>query len=239
LSPKPIDSSVWGTDSGLLDDFSIVFSDVWFGPNPESDFPDVIYMHVRGQAVVDGDVVADDHAIRFGTGKNWEVVSGGEAVEHAAGNLKFHGRSACGMFVNRVLALMNEDSALMDSISSRGAPTEVATWQGLAFDMELIEDSFTDKAGEKHEFFRVLPTAYRADLVGGSKAKAESNSDGGLTKKELKRAVIKFAKTFDADDFEDFKTDVVDSDEFEYADDIGEALMALILDEDELFAEAH
>ena len=227
----------------MLDDYSIVFNDVWFGPNPESDFPDVTYLWARGPATVDDAVVDDEYTVRFGTGKSWEVVSGGEAVEHASGNLKFHGRSAAGMFVNRVMQLMDSDEALTAAIATRGSPTESATWQGLAFDMELVEDSFTDKEGVNHEFFRTLPTAYRDDLAGGGSGKASSSSpataSGGMTTKQLTRAVLKFAKGYEADEFDDFVEDVLDSDEFEYADTIGEDLKALILDKDEIFADAH
>ncbi len=238
MSPTPIDNSVWGTDSGLLDDFTLIFGDTWFGVNPESDYPDVNYMHVRGPASVNDELVDDAYAVRFGTGKNWEVIAGGDSVEHASGNLKFHGRSAMGQFVTRILELMNQDEALTEAIVSRGAPTEAATWNGLAFDMELVEDSFTDKAGEKHEFFRQLPTKFRPDLMEGASGKKSSGKAEGLSKKDLRKAVIKFAAGFESDEFGDFVEDVFDEEEFEFAGDIGEALRASIIDADEIFAEA-
>lgn len=254
----------WGTETGLLDDYDYFVKEAWFGPNPESDYPDRIYLHLRGPAFQGDELVNEEYEIRFATGDNWEVVGGGDAVEHASGAKKFFARVACGELVSRVIDLAKADAALMKAIDLRGDPTEAATWAGLAFHMELIKGSYTRKGEtEATTFYRQLPTAYLPDLVaeqtgakgkGKAKAKAEPEAKpargkaakgaevASLSDAALKRAIKKFAAEYGSDDFDTFVTDVLDPKEFEHAEALsvnGEVKEWVLDEKDGCWAEVH
>lgn len=240
----PIDSSVWGTESGLLDDFDFTAKEAWFGPNPESDFPGINYLHLRGPAYIGGDLVAEEYAIRYSTGKNWEVVGGGAGVESATGALKFHARSGCGEFVARVIKLVAENKALETVLSTRGAPTQADTWKGLTFHMELVTEKMKDReTGEEREFFRQLPVAFTADTAGAKVTPIRGAAKGGTktatASPALRRAIVRFAKDYGAKEYEEFVADVLNPEVFDKAGDITEELKAEILDESAIWAEAH
>jgi len=255
----------WGTESGLLDDFDFFIKEAWFGPNPESDYPDRIYLHFRGPAYVADEIQDDEYEIRYSTGENWEVVGGGDAVEHASGAKKFKTRSACGEFIARIVGanglggLAAADPALMKALeATNGLPTEAKTYVGLAFHFELIEGTFEDRVTkEKRTFYRQLPTAYAAALVaeqtkgkGKAASKVEAKPSRGKAKAEvasigdaaLKRAIKKFAAEYADDDFATFVDDVLDPKEFEHADALAnnDDLREAVLDEDGgIWSEVH
>jgi len=227
----------------LLDDFDFTIKEVWFGPNPESDFPDINYLHMRGPAFQANELVAEEYNIRYSTGKNWEVKGGGSEVESATGALKFHARSGCGEFVAKVIALIAENKALETVLSTRGAPTQADTWKGLTFHMELVTEKMKDReTGEERTFYRQLPTAFISAETAKGKAAAKAApaaAKGGAASPALRRAVVRFAKDYGPKEFEDFVADVLNAETFEKADQIGEELKAEILDEKGIWAEAH
>jgi hypothetical protein len=246
----------WGTESGILDDFDFIAKEAWFGPNPESDYPDRIYLHLRGPAYIGGDLVDEEYEIRYATGDNWEVVAGGASVAHASGAVKFKRMTAAGTLVDRIIALCAEDKALDKALDSRDNPTDAATYVGLAFHFEAVTEKYTDRVTkEERSFTRQLPTAYLPDLSEGGKAKAKpaakasakpaakaASKGEALSGPALRRAVKKYAAEYAEDDFTTFVDEVFDVKNFAHAEAIAEddAIKEWILDEtDGCWAEVH
>jgi hypothetical protein len=241
-----LNREAWATESGLLDSFDYTIEDAWFGPEPDSDYPDVIYLHMRGPAVIDGEIVDEEYKVRFSTGKNWEVIDGGGGVESATGTIKFHERSGMGELVDKVIDLIDEYPDLEAILADRGNPVEAATWEGLSFHFERVEHSYTDRETEEERTYsRLVPTSHLGS--GGEKKtpakKAPAKKPAakkGSGDAAMKRAVKKFAKDFEEDEFGEFVDAVLDPDEFDQAEEIPADVKEWILDEDEgLWAELY
>jgi len=221
----------WGTDDGLLDDYDLQVEAAWFGPDEEND-DDRIFLFLQGPAFQDGEEVDEEHRDRYSTGKGWEVVEEGEAVEHGSGRNKFHSAAGVGRLARTTVGLGDDEAELL---GERGAPWEAKVWQGLTFHMVRREFSFKDSDGEVQEYRVPLPTAVSVTET-KKKAKkgkkAESKKDSGGGEKALRRKLVKLAGDFD--DFEDYVDEALDKfPQVEEYDD----LHADLLDEDGLFAE--
>lgn len=243
-----LDKAAWGTDSGLLDAFDFTAEETWFGSNPESDFPDVVYLFMRGPAIIDEEMVDEEYVIRFSTGKNWEVIDSGEGVENATGSIRFQSRSGMGELVTAIVGtktvegLIDKYPALEEALADRGNPTEAATFKGLGFSFERVEHSFKDRdTQEDRTYSRLVPIAFlETKGKGKAKAKGKTKADAAPSNAAVKRAVKKFAADFEENEFDDFVDAVLDVDEFPQAEEISAEVKEWILDKDEgLWSDLH
>lgn len=261
MGKSPI-GDAWGTESGLPDNFTHLVAEAWFGPNEESDRdPDKVYLNLRGPAYgEDGELIGDEdgYTLRFGTGKNWSVIKKGAGVESDVGASKFNRNSGVGHLITAIGSDDVLTKELKGVLKGRGAPTEAATFADLAFRYErtVVSVFKAEDTGEDVSWELPLPVEFLGegeDALGGKKGakakakikavdddddepKAKPKSNGKLRKK-----VVEFAATYGADEFDEFKEDVFDSDLFGLADELeeDEELKAEVLDEDNIFAEAH
>ena len=82
--------------SGLLDDYQLTVAEAWFGTDDESEYnQDRIYLFLRGEATVDGEVVEEEYRERYSVGNGWEVVDEGRAIEHGSGKNKTRDSLQC------------------------------------------------------------------------------------------------------------------------------------------------
>ena len=259
----------WGTESGLPDNFTHLVAEAWFGPNEESERdPDKVYLNLRGPAYgEDGELIGDEdgYTLRFGTGKNWSVIKKGAGVESDVGASKFNRNSGVGHLITAIGDEGVLTKELKAVLKGRGAPTEAATFGDLAFRYErtVVSTFKAEDTGEDVSWELPLPVEFLGvgeDALGGKKkgaktkvkAKAveadiddESDDDEPKAKPKsngkLRKKVVEFAATYEADEYDEFKEDVFDSDLFALADELeeDEELKAEVLDEDNIFAEAH
>ena len=236
----------WTTESGLLDDYDFKVEEVWFGPNEDNERdPDKIYLNLRGEARIDGDVEDDEHVERYSTGKNWEVVEDGEEVENATGKQKFNQNAGIGHFIRALVALGDDEA---EFLQKKGEAYEAATFNELQMHMERkIASVFTsDDTGEEVEWTLALPTSLKVKSKKGGKGKAGrgKGSKGGSKKtaSSLRSDVSEFAAEFDKDEHDEFVDQVLDEDVYPKAENVmaDDELHAEILDPDsDLWADAH
>lgn len=227
----------WDTTTGLLDDFDLEIEEVWFGTSPEYQNGTRLLLNLRGPAFVDGDLVEPEFHQWLSCGDKWEAVKGGEAAEHVEGKINFNRNSAVGRIIEKFKTMPDA----MEILRARGVPTEAATWQGLRIHFNRVKVSeFRDRAtDELIEVIQPLPTTVEEIGKGKAKGKGKGKAKG---KPSLRDRVVKFAAGYDEDDYEDFVSDVVDPDEFKYAEKVkaDSDLYDEVLDEDsDLWEEAH
>lgn len=240
--------SSWDTTSGLLEEYTFKVKEAWFGPNEESDrSPDKIYLNLRGEAYVDGDLEDDEHIERYSVGKNWEVVEDGAEVENATGKNRFNENTGIGRLINALVACGDDVAAYL---ADRGEAYEADTFSGLNMDMErMLVSEFESDDGETVRWFLSLPVDVKTKKAkkakkGGS-GKASRGKGKGKTKKVasgLRSDIIDFAREFDEDEHDEFVDQILDEDVFSDAGKIedDDELHAEVLDpESELWAEAH
>lgn len=236
----------WTTESGLLEEYSFKVEEAWFGNNPDNERdPDKIYLHLRGEAKIDGEVVDDEHTELYSVGNNWEVVEDGAEVENATGKNRFNQNAGIGRLINALVALGDDVAAYL---AKKGEAYEAATFDGLVMEMEdAIVSKFQTDDGEDVEWHLRLPVKVKmkAKKKGGSGKASRGKSKGGskkTKKSSLRSDVIEFANEFSTDEHDEFVDQVLDEDVFDKAEAITEddELHAEILDPDsELWDEAH
>lgn len=225
----------WTTESGLLDDYDFKVEDAWFGEDEEND-DDRIFLFLRGEATVDGEVENDEHRERYSTGKNWEVVEDGAEVENATGKNRFNQNAGLGRLINALVAI----DGVAEYLGDRGEAYEASTFNGLKMHMERrVVSKWVNDDGEEVEWNLNLPTSLKTKKGGSGKA---SRAKGKGKKSNLRSDIIEFAGEFDGDEHDDFVDQVLDAAVFNDAEKIedDDELHAEVLDPDsELWSEAH
>lgn len=198
----------WGTESGLLDRCVGTVDRAWFAINLESDYGDPKpRLHLELVNIEEDEGMdLDTFEIRLGTGKDWEVVEDGAAVEDRSGrtNRKFHKMTGLGRVID--LVVRNKDGKFdgcLEELTSRGNPTEAKVWVGMRFEWERQEFDLRD--GETYDL--MLPVAYLGVEGDGSAAK---KSGEGTTKDaggqndngDLEAQLVRLAQ--EADSYEAF-----------------------------------
>ncbi len=229
----------WVTESGLLDDFDFKVEDAWFGQDEEND-DERVFLFLRGEAKVDGEVVDDEHRERYSTGKNWEVVEDGAEVENATGKNRFNQNAGLGRLINALVAIDGAAEYLAD----RGDAFQAATYEGMKMHMERkIVSRWKNDDGEEVEWALNLPTTLKVKKGGSGKAsRGKGKGKAAKSESSLRSDVIGFANEFDPDEHDEFVDQVLDGEIFDKAEAVMEddELHAEILDpESELWAEAH
>lgn len=232
--------------SGLLDDYQLTVAEAWFGTDDESEYnQDRIYLFLRGEATVDGEVVEEEYRERYSVGNGWEVVDEGRAIEHGSGKNKTRRGSGHFWLVAGVVSAFEaagEKDALYDRVDEHGT-NEADFWEGLVIDFERkVVSTFKDNDGNDRDF--EVPMAVGISIGGGKKkAKGKSKAKSGKAKGDdpelkLRKKLVKLAGTFDEDDHDDFVEAALEK----HGDALSDfdELHAEMLDEDEeLWAEAH
>lgn len=242
----------WDTESGLLDEYKFIVKEAWFGNDEEVENPDDrVFLFLRGEAFVDGELEDDEHRERYSTGKNWEAVEDGAEAENATGKNRFNQNAGIGRLINALVGL-GEDEA--DFLASRGEAYEAATFEGLTMDMErkVVSKWTDDETGEEVEWSLALPVAL--DMDSGKKSKKKGGKKGGSGKASrakgkgksktpsLRSDIVDFAAEFNEDEHDEFVDQVLDDDVFDRASEIfdDDELHAEVLDADsKLWAKAH
>ena len=239
-------SSSWETTSGLLEEYDFKVDEAWFGPNEDSDRdPEKIFLNLRGEAKVDGEVVDDEHTERYSVGKNWEVVEDGAEVENATGKNQFNENTGTGRLIRAMVACGDGD-AVAKYLQGKGEAYEASTFEGLNMEMErMLASEFESDDGETVRWFLSLPVEVKIKAAKkakkGGKGKA-SRGKGKDKKSSLRSDIIAFAKEFDEDEHDEFVDQVLDEDTFPNAEKIedDDELHAEVLDPDsELWSDAH
>ena len=238
----------WDTESGLLDDYDFAVKEAWFGTDDEVENPDDrIFLFLRGEATVDGELEDDEHRERYSTGKNWEVVEDGAEVENATGKNRFNQNAGVGRLINALVKVDDGDTA--KALAAKGEAYEAATFNGLNMHMERkIVSRWTDSdTGEELEWALALPTSVELKAKSKSKSKKGGSGKAGRAKGKgttpsLRSDIIAFAGEFEDDEHDDFVDQVLDDAVFARAEEIqdDDELHAEVLDADsKLWAEAH
>lgn len=236
------EQSSWDTETGLLDNYDFVVEEAWYGEDEEADEPsDRIYLFLRGEGTDDEGEIHEEHTERYSTGKNWEVVSGGKAVENAAGRKLFNQNAGVGRLINALVALGKSEAKFLQT---RGIPTKAKTFRGLKMHMvNRVVSEWVNDDGEDVKWYLNLPTSLKTK--GGKKTKSKSKGGQGKanrsTTKEkktskkgaktsgLRAEIATFTEQFKVDEHDEFVDQVLDTDVFANADKI--------MDDDELHAE--
>jgi len=238
----------WDTESGLLDDYDFAVKEAWFGTDDEVENPDDrIFLFLRGEATVDGELEDDEHRERYSTGKNWEVVEDGAEVENATGKNRFNQNAGVGRLINALVKVDDGDTA--KALAAKGEAYEAATFNGLNMHMERkIVSRWTDSdTGEELEWALALPTSVELKAKSKSKSKKGGSGKAGRAKGKgttpsLRSDIIDFAAEFEDDEHDDFVDQVLDDAVFARAEEIqdDDELHAEVLDADsKLWAKAH
>jgi len=234
----------WGTTSGLLDDFDLKVKNAWYGPDEESDNQEKIFLFLSGPAYQDGEEIDEEYSERFGTGKGWEVVDEGAAVEHGSGRNKFIRSSGVGRLIDTAVGLGDDVAELL---GSRGAPYEAKVFDGLTIHFERrVVSKWKNDDGDEIVWEMPLPTsivATKSKVKGKGKAKGKGKGKGhakasssskpkaDVSEKALRRKLLKLAD--DYEDFDEFVDAALEAyPEVEDFDD----LHADLLDEDGIFS---
>lgn len=154
-------SDAWKTGSGLLDEYEMTLDEVWFGKDKNYQDGKALLFRIRGEAIVDGEVVDEEKENFYSVGDGWDTDDGGETASHGSGKNTVNKNSNFGKFIDAVVA---QGDDVLKVIAERGDPTEAATWQGLTFRFERKEYQYTDrKTGEKREYGVELPVEFLGD----------------------------------------------------------------------------
>ncbi len=226
----------WDFTSGLPEHFSIDAENTWF---EEGDYGTSLHIEGRLEDFDSGEV-DDEGEVRLSIGRGYEVVDEGQAVEHPTG--RAFNRSST--LVKTITT--NED--FLETIQAKGEAFEAPTFAGFRYTLRRVQgETFKTDDGEERqrqwyeiEDFEELGKGKKgkgkSSAKSGGKAKAKSggkgkdNGSGKIRAKLVKLA----AKYEDHDDFVEAAQE-----EFEDELDADDELNAAVLDEDEIFAEAH
>lgn len=248
----------WELESGLLDNYDFEVTDAYFATDPRYQGGETWLLHWEGQATTEEGNV-QDHTLIIGLGQGWTSEDGGKTVVHEKGKEKFNQSSRYGRVIARC-SKPEADNYLGDDcrrvLVSRGTPREAAIWNGLKFhiDRETIKfgkglddrewelpTAFIGVAGVAGKGARpasaATPTATTTSTATASPpATASASTSNGATTtasdKVLKARLKKLAReSADHSEFFDKATDIPG-----VMDD--EEILAMISDEDGLFAEA-
>ncbi len=235
--------SSWETTSGLLEEYKFKVKESWFGPNEDSDRDaEKIYLNLRGEATVEGDLVDEEHTERYSTGKNWEVVEDGAEVENATGKNKFNENTGIGRLINAMVSC-GDDDEVAKYLQAKGEAYEAATFDGLDMDMErMLASEFETDDGETVRWFLSLPVEIKTKAKTRRGGSGKAGRAKGKEESSLRSDIIEFAKEFDEDEHDDFVDQILDDDVFADAGKIedDDELHAEVLDPDsKLWAEAH
>jgi hypothetical protein len=244
-------SKSFETTSGLLDEYEMTLSEVWFGKDPNYQEGKATLFIIRGEAELDGEVVDDEKQVFYSLGDGWEPDNDGDSAAHNAGKTQFNASSNMGKFIAAVVETGKDAIA---ELESRGTEAfEASTWQGLRFLFHRKRFTFKDRVtGEEREYHVELPVEFLgAEGSGGKKkaaAKPAAKSTARRTRKapakddegaeeaaparrrrttkpkvdaKLRAAVVEFAAEWE--DHADFMNAVLDADEFDQADALQES----------------
>lgn len=147
------------TSSGLLDDYDFWVTESWYAKDKRFGGGADPILHLRGQALIDGEVVNEEETLLYGCGQGWEIQNGGQSVSHPTGKINFTEASNIGKLLN---ALNDLGAEPLDTLSERDAtPLDAETFLGLGLHMERQQFSFKDKkTGETNTYEVPLPTAF-------------------------------------------------------------------------------
>lgn len=166
-------------------EFTVV--EAWFETDPEDEYnPDVPRLKMRG--LVD-DPDWEDFTAEWRTGKNWEVVDEGQAVNHTGGKKQFDGRSQYGKLLDSVVKGRAENdnlAKLLTDLQSVGEAYEAAIWVGRKLVIDVQKDSFKDReTREVKEFGRPVIVDYLgtdADAASEAAASVEAAREDAMQK---------------------------------------------------------
>lgn len=233
------------TTSGLLDDFDFWIGESWFATDKRFGGGRDPILHLRGQALIDGEVVNEEETLLYGCGQGWKTANGGQAVTHTAGKTNFTDASNIGKFLDALDSLGDEP---LDTLGERGAPTDAEVYLGIGLHMERKDFDFKDrKTGESTTYQVALPTAFlgfadqEAPAAAPAKASGAAKKATGAAKKatapakkaaapaaasapvkkkapaanDLRAAVVEYAKIYDATEHASFVDAVYDPEYFD------------------------
>lgn len=146
------------TTSGLLDDYDFWVESSWFAKDKRFGGGADPILHLRGQALIDDEVVNEEETLLFGCGQGWEITNGGQGVTHPSGKTNFTDASNIGKLLNALNDLGDEP---LDTMATKGGPTDAEVFLGVGLHMERKPFSFKDKkTGETNTYEVPLPTAF-------------------------------------------------------------------------------
>jgi len=223
---------LWGTDSGLLDNYDLTVEEAWFGqPEPGDDGKqdDRIFLFLSGDAEDEEGEIHEDHIDRYSVGKGWEVVEEGAEVEHGS-RRKFNTNTGAGRLVNTLMEVAD-----LDELRKKGNPIEASTFVGLVLSQKRrVVSTFESDDGETIKWELPLPIEVafgKKKAAGKGKGKPAAKTSKKADEKALTKKVQALAnkmagKGEDHDDFLDAALD-----KFPEIEDFDE-LHADVLDED-------
>lgn len=146
------------TSSGLLDDYDFWVESAWFAKDKRFGGGKDPILHLRGQALIDDEVVNEEETLLYGCGAGWEITAGGQGVTHPSGKTNFTDASNIGKLLN---ALDDLGAEPLDTMAEKGNPTDAEVYLGVGLHMERQQFSFKDKkTGESNTYEVPLPTSF-------------------------------------------------------------------------------
>jgi hypothetical protein len=226
----PTVSSSWDTSTGLLDSFTLEVSEAWFGKNDK--FPNNLVFNLRGNALVEGEIVDPEHTELFTCGEAWKDGQGGAIAVSTSGAEMFNANSKIGRLIDSIKAL-GSDAAFM---AGRGESFEAASWIGVSMDLERNKiGSFETDEGETKEITAMLATGIReiseaATTAATPATETAAASNAGGSSKVLKALLTALAKK--TDDNDGFVAAALDPAQFNKAGELesDEELLDAVLD---------
>lgn len=255
----------WETETGLLDKFEIEVEEAWFGKDEK--FGDNLVFNLRGPAIQDGEVVDEEHTLKYSCGDGWEARKGGQEASHKAGKTSFNKSANMGKLIDSLVAQGDE---VLEELQTRGEAYEAKTWIGLRLFIEREQFSYTDRNTKETRTYEVPLVSDYLGVVEDEKPKASAKAPAKprtrKTKSEeateetpkprarrrkkeepevdLRAELVTLAGEFEDDDdgHQGFVEAAFDPDEFEHAEALqaDEELSNEVLDmESDLWVEAH
>lgn len=182
-------SDPWGTSSGLIEEYSGVVEDSWFGINPQYSEKAMCIMWIVRVDNPEEFPQLEEGKVQeqFSVGEGWESLDGGETIEFPGSpNRKIHSNSQYGKIIDRAI----KDWGMRDILSERGAgPTEAKIWEGLRFEFKAEErPPFINR--QTKEEVKLSPKVMPVSFLGQDGAPAERSptfdvSQLNLTDSEL------------------------------------------------------
>lgn len=166
------DYGEWGTDSGLPSNFDGTIIAAEFTTDEKYTSQDGSPMTVLR---LEFDHAAESSPVLLSLGAGWEIADRGKRAVHANRN-KFVATSRIGRWIDRCVKQLG----MFETLSSRGAPTVAATWEGLRFHFERETIDYGAGIGEKE---MLMPTAFlgvvdgKGRVSGGTAAAKVADGD--------------------------------------------------------------
>lgn len=146
------------TSSGLLDNYDFWSSEAWFAKDSRFGGGRDPLLHIRGQAIIDGEVVNEEETLLYGCGQGWEINNGGQSVSHPSGKVNFSNASNLGKLLDALGALGDEP---LDTMAEKGNPGDADVYVGIGVHIERKEYTFRDRETKQETKFEVpLPVAF-------------------------------------------------------------------------------